>query len=183
MQRLRLSIGGADARHFHPITGSGSGSKHCNDAGGSVVSSEDTGSGPASIPDDAGRAVGHGARVTKRVLRVHTGGKYDSNVSLPVPLCVGEGTETPGRVAEGGRGGGTAVGDTEEGVGVRADREGARSNGKLSSTVSKCMTCSCLLCVAVFDVLSHVVERTSLLSHVFDANIAVATFAVLQIYL
>lgn len=108
-----MSIGGADARHFHPITqipsddlelppvtggGEGSTSPPSDDVplmsgegktrdGASRVSGEGSGerSGVAG-----GRTAPEG-RVTGRVLRVHTGGVHGSSVSLPVPRSEGGG--------------------------------------------------------------------------------------------
>ncbi|CAN0059226.1 unnamed protein product, partial [Discosporangium mesarthrocarpum] len=61
-QRIRLSIGGADARHFSPIDVHEVPSRHTAGAGGRVEGG-----------------------VTHRVLRVHTGGRHASRISLPSP--------------------------------------------------------------------------------------------------
>lgn len=59
------------------------------------------------------------ARITKRVLRVHTGGEYASSVSLPVP-----------RSHVGGLGGRPEGGGRQGDAGSRGgDRSGARDNG------------------------------------------------------
>lgn len=93
-------MGGADARHFHPISqippgdllelqgprsaSAGEGGSidllpADDDAGGSGVSGGDKGGVSGGMGDG-------GARVTRRVLCVHTGGVYaSSGVSLPVP--------------------------------------------------------------------------------------------------
>ncbi|CAB1096662.1 unnamed protein product [Ectocarpus sp. CCAP 1310/34] len=83
-QRVRLSIGGADARHFHPIIPTPPGSRTAS-----------TGDAVAAIPGRSTAAPGGSASaavggqsssvVTKRVLRVHTGGAFASSISLPVP--------------------------------------------------------------------------------------------------
>ncbi|CAM9967477.1 unnamed protein product, partial [Choristocarpus tenellus] len=69
-QRIRISIGGADARHFCPIDLSYN--------------------GPPSTSPTAGFAKSGGGsmrsgRITRRVLRVHTGGIHASQISLPAP--------------------------------------------------------------------------------------------------
>ncbi|CAM9780875.1 unnamed protein product, partial [Ectocarpus sp. 4 AP-2014] len=83
-QRVRLSIGGADARHFHPIIPTPPESRTAS-----------TGDAAAAIPGRSTVAPGGSASaavggesssvVTKRVLRVHTGGAFASSISLPVP--------------------------------------------------------------------------------------------------
>ncbi|CAN0391714.1 unnamed protein product [Ectocarpus sp. 8 AP-2014] len=88
-QRVRLSIGGADARHFHPIipTPPGSRTASTGDAAASIP-----GRSTAAAPGgSASAAVGgeSSSVVTRRVLRVHTGGAFASSISLPVP-CRGD---------------------------------------------------------------------------------------------
>lgn len=48
---------------------------------------------PSSTTSEVGDVIptGFAAKVTRRVLRVHTGGVYDSTVSLPVPRSEGGG--------------------------------------------------------------------------------------------
>lgn len=89
-KRVRLSIGGADARHFHPIipTPPGSRTTTTGDAAAPVP-----GRSTATAGGNASAAVGgESSVVTKRVLRVHTGGEFASGVSLPVP-CHGGGSD------------------------------------------------------------------------------------------
>lgn len=83
LQRVRLSIGGADARHFRPIPapeladGSNSPSPKVKVEG--AKPSHDTENTEGAEDND---------RDTRRVLRVHTGGTFASGVSLPVPRHV-----------------------------------------------------------------------------------------------
>lgn len=79
--------------------------------------------------------VGLGAGVTRRVLRVHTGGRFASSVSLPVPRS-GSG---PGELEKGGGEGSLVDAVRSWAADVRggraygilgADRRGARDNGE-----------------------------------------------------
>ncbi|CAM9160908.1 unnamed protein product, partial [Laminaria digitata] len=102
-QRVRLSIGGADARHFHPITRALPSNHHeisCLEGrdGSSTVPLVDSIRATPAVAGTNAAGTGHGANVTRRVLRVHTGGAYASGVSLPVPRNDGGGSEQPGRV-------------------------------------------------------------------------------------
>eukprot|EP00903_Cladosiphon_okamuranus_P019285 g17726.t1 len=101
-QRIRLSIGGADSRHFHPIT------DRPPQAPASPVDPQSGNSAlmgalvEAATEGEENRGVASGEGLTKRVLRVHTGGPFaSSGVILPVPRG--------GSGAGGGMSGGSAV--------------------------------------------------------------------------
>lgn len=83
-----------------------------------------------SVVDTNVAGTGQGTGVTRRLLRVHTGGGYASRVSLPVPRSDGESSEQSGRVVgEETRGrnlNGRAGIDSEGG---EVDCQGARNNG------------------------------------------------------
>eukprot|EP00752_Nemacystus_decipiens_P002035 g1950.t1 len=107
-QRIRLSIGGADSRHFQPITvqpPSHSDQSPTPQASTTTwepqpgISSPGAAvaGGPAEEEKDPRAAAA--ATLTKRVLRVHTGGAFSSSgVSLPIPRgsCAGGGREGSG---------------------------------------------------------------------------------------
>ncbi|CAN0154974.1 unnamed protein product [Ectocarpus fasciculatus] len=98
-QRVRLSIGGADARHFHPIIPTPPGNPTATTGDAAAA---------ATPGGNASTAVGGESNaLTKRVLRVHTGGPFASGVSLPVPcrggrdvVVAGRGPLRPGREEE-----------------------------------------------------------------------------------
>lgn len=111
-QRIRLSIGGADSRHFHPITAQPPPPNSNRSSRSSTPQAAATPGDPQSGISTPGVAVGGcleeesdtgaAASLTKRVLRVHTGGPFaSSGVSLPVPRGSGAGG--------GWKGGGAAV--------------------------------------------------------------------------
>ncbi|CAM9566255.1 unnamed protein product [Scytosiphon promiscuus] len=105
-QRVRLSIGGADARHFHAISTGPPGASPLTTAGdtGTAMSSGITPAGRGSAVaggGGGGDASGDTAGVTKRVFRVHTGGSFASGVSLPVPHASGAGGGVHGRRGKG----------------------------------------------------------------------------------
>lgn len=128
---MRLSIGGADARHFHPITREIP-SNHDQvsrveerDRGSTDLRADSRHAAPAVAEANVAGA-GHVASVTRRVLRVHTGGDYASGVSLPVPRNDGGGFGQPGRrIGEETGGGRARIGREGDSV----DYQGARDNG------------------------------------------------------
>lgn len=141
---MRLSIGGADARHFHPITRALPSS---HDQVSCVDGRDGSSTDPLVDSRRAAQAVAganiagtdHGENVTRRVLRVHTGGAYASGVSLPVPRNDGVGSGQQGRVVEEETGGGEVAGRAGTGrEGVAVDYQGARNNGT-------CADASCIL--------------------------------------
>lgn len=141
---MRLSIGGADARHFHPITRalpSNHGQVSCVD-GRDGSPTDPLVDSRCAAPAVAGANIAgtdHGENVTRRVLRVHTGGAYESGVRLPVPRNDRVGSGQQGRVVgEEPRGGEVAgrAGIDREGAAV--DYQGARNNGT-------CADASCIL--------------------------------------
>lgn len=134
-QRVRLSIGGADARHFHPITreipsNHGQVSRVEERDGSSSDSRTDLRHAAPAVAEANIAGLGHEASVTRRVLRVHTGGDYASGVSLPVPRNDGGGFGRPGRVVGEETGRGEVFGRAGIGrEGDAVDYQGARNNG------------------------------------------------------
>ncbi|CAN0363945.1 unnamed protein product, partial [Ectocarpus sp. 12 AP-2014] len=123
-----------DARHFHPIIPTPPGSRTAS-----------TGDAAAAIPGrstapqggSASAAVGgeSSSVVTKRVLRVHTGGAFASSVSLPVPCRGGSdivGAER-GSLRPGGEEGRLATAQASNAVGASSTLPGrARSLSSIS---------------------------------------------------
>ncbi|CAM9189898.1 unnamed protein product [Pylaiella littoralis] len=113
-QRVRLSIGGADARHFHPITRTPSPSSTTPtppappNAGGAGERGAEAGAGAPSSSAGGG-AEGGTSVIEKRVLRVHTGGAFASGVSLPVPHSGNSGPGLLGAARAGAKGPGDAT--------------------------------------------------------------------------
>lgn len=131
-QRIRLSVGGADSRHFHPITerrnlpqsdqsstpqaSASPPPGHSQPGTGTPVGSA---GGGAAAEEDPGST----ASLTKRVLQVHTGGPFaSSGVVLPVPRSSGAGGGIHGSSgAERGLGSGPGL---DWGLGVAVARAG-----------------------------------------------------------
>ncbi|CAM9845879.1 unnamed protein product [Ectocarpus sp. 6 AP-2014] len=85
-QRVRLSIGGADARHFHPIIPTPPGSRTASTGGAAAAIPGRSTAAPGGSASAAAVGGASSSLVTKRVLRVHTGGAFaSSSISLPVP--------------------------------------------------------------------------------------------------
>lgn len=86
---MRLSIGGADARHFHAISTGPPGASPVTTAGDTGTAAMGTAVMATGTRRGTGVSAGDGdsgaAGVTKRVFRVHTGGRFASGVSFPVP--------------------------------------------------------------------------------------------------
>lgn len=134
-KRVRLSIGGADARHFHPITQPHqmpTGQSQTPRASCSTSLRNESASSMSGEPRAANEDIADkdDKGVTRRILRVYTGGKFASSVSLPVPCSGFAGAEHCS--SDECRGTEDAARGSAHSI-ARADRAVLRNNGEIMS--------------------------------------------------